>query len=75
MSQVRGCRGPATSFASIYRRYQWDAYYVRNVSFLLDLRIMAETGLLMLTSLFNKDKPIPADTAHYEKISSAKKIA
>jgi putative colanic acid biosynthesis UDP-glucose lipid carrier transferase len=75
MSQVRGCRGPATSFASIFRRYQWDAYYVRNVSFLLDLRIMAETGWLMLTSLFNKDKPIPADTSHYEKISSVKKIA
>lgn len=57
MSQVRGCRGPATTFASIFRRYQWDAYYVRNVSLPLDLRIMAETCLLMLTSLFNKDKP------------------
>ena len=77
MSQVRGCRGPATSFASIFRRYQWDAYYVKNVSFSLDLRIMAETGLLMLTSLFNKDKPIPMDNPIYDQSSSAtvKKIA
>jgi putative colanic acid biosynthesis UDP-glucose lipid carrier transferase len=78
MSQVRGCRGPATSFASIFRRYQWDAYYIRNVSFFLDLRIMAETGLLMLTSLFNKDKPIPMDSPLYDQASSpatVKKIA
>lgn len=75
MSQVRGCRGPATTFASIFRRYQWDAYYVRNVSLSLDLRIMAETGLLMLTSLFNKDKPIPVDASRYEGAPQAKKIA
>jgi putative colanic acid biosynthesis UDP-glucose lipid carrier transferase len=78
MSQVRGCRGPATTFASIFRRYQWDAYYVRNVSFYLDLRIMAETGLLMLTSLFNKDKPIPMDNPIYDQATApvtAKKIA
>ncbi len=31
LSQVRGYRGPATSFESILRRYQWDSYYVRNV--------------------------------------------
>ncbi len=78
MSQVRGCRGPATTFASIFRRYQWDAYYVRNVSFVLDLRIMVETGFLMLTSLFNKDKPIPMDNPIYDQTSSSatvKKIA
>jgi len=74
MSQVRGCRGPATTFASIFRRYQWDAYYVKNVSFFLDLRIMMETGLLMLTSLFNKDKPIPMDNSIYEKAPAASKV-
>ncbi|MBS1663182.1 MAG: sugar transferase [Bacteroidetes bacterium] len=78
MSQVRGCRGPATTFASIFRRYQWDAYYVRNVGFLLDIRIMMETGLLMLTSLFNKDKPIPMDGSVIDQASqptAKKKIA
>jgi putative colanic acid biosynthesis UDP-glucose lipid carrier transferase len=59
MSQVRGCRGPASTFQSIFRRYQWDAYYVRNVSLGLDMKIMGETAWLMLTSLLHKDKPIP----------------
>jgi len=57
MSQVRGYRGPATTFQSIFRRYQWDAYYVRNISFSLDLKVMSETGLLILKSLFQKEQP------------------
>ena len=77
MSQVRGCRGPASTFQSIFRRYQWDAYYVRNVSLALDIKIMAETGWLMLTSLLHKDKPIPAGNSVYDQatITSSKKIA
>lgn len=77
MSQVRGCRGPASTFQSIFRRYQWDAFYVRNINFFLDMKIMAETGLLILTSLVNRDKPIPADNAMYDERdrSASKKIA
>jgi putative colanic acid biosynthesis UDP-glucose lipid carrier transferase len=80
MSQVRGCRGPASTFQSIFRRYQWDAYYVRNINFILDIKIMAETGWLMLTSLLHKDKPIPAgnsvgDQADHTSLSTSKKIA
>jgi putative colanic acid biosynthesis UDP-glucose lipid carrier transferase len=77
MSQVRGCRGPASTFQSIYRRYQWDAYYVRNVSFLVDLDIMAETGWLMVKSLLHKDKPIPVETSvfNHADLESTKKIA
>ena len=76
MSQVRGCRGPASTFQSIFRRYQWDAYYVRNVSFWLDLRIMGETGWLMLKSLLYKDKPIPAEQAVIDRAGvTVKKIA
>jgi putative colanic acid biosysnthesis UDP-glucose lipid carrier transferase len=62
LSQVRGYRGPATTFESIFRRYQWDAYYVRNVNHMLDLRIMAHTVLLMVNSLLDRDKPVPIDT-------------
>lgn len=61
LSQVRGYRGPATSFESVFRRYQWDSYYVRNVSFRLDLKIMLETALLMVKSLFYRDQPVPLD--------------
>jgi putative colanic acid biosynthesis UDP-glucose lipid carrier transferase len=77
LSQVRGYRGPATSFQSIFRRYQWDAYYVRNVSFILDLRIMAETGTLMIKSVLYKNKPVPVGKNVFGRgtMTAAKKIA
>jgi len=66
MSQVRGWRGPAITFQSIFRRYQWDSYYVRNISFTLDLKIMAETGRLMMRSLFLTDESLPQEKAVYD---------
>ncbi len=77
ISQVRGYRGPATTFQSIFRRYQWDAYYVRNMSFRLDMRVMIETALLVLRSIFNKNKPVPLEShfIHGQGKNVAKKIA
>jgi len=78
LSQVRGYRGPATSFESIVRRYQWDSYYIRNVNFGLDLKIMLETGLLMIKSLFYRDQAVPLDNKVYqreESLVNVKKIA
>src|SRR5579872_6682909 len=62
LSQVRGYRGPATTFESIFRRYQWDSYYVRNVGFTLDARIKFQTVVLILRSLIRHDQPVPLDT-------------
>jgi putative colanic acid biosynthesis UDP-glucose lipid carrier transferase len=79
LSQVRGYRGPATTFESIFRRYQWDSYYVRNVNFILDTRIMIETALLMVRSVFHRSQPVPLDNNrpvyNPEPLVSAKKIA
>lgn len=78
LSQVRGYRGPATSFESIVRRYRWDSYYIRNVNFGLDLKIMLETGVLMIKSLFYRDQAVPLDGKIYQREESgvsAKKIA
>ncbi|HXB90691.1 MAG TPA: sugar transferase [Puia sp.] len=79
LSQVRGYRGPAATFESILRRYQWDSYYVRNVSYLLDLRIMMETGWLIIKSLINRNRPVPADNLAIDgrniATASNKKIA
>ncbi|HTR31116.1 MAG TPA: sugar transferase, partial [Puia sp.] len=78
LSQVRGYRGPATSFESILRRYQWDSYYVRNVSFVLDLKIMFNTGWLIVKSFVFRDQPVPADPAAFpreEQLVTVKKIA
>lgn len=61
LSQVRGYRGPAATFESILRRYQWDSFYVRNVGFRLDLRIMLETVILIIQSLVHRNRPVPAD--------------
>jgi len=76
MSQVRGCRGPATTFESIFRRYQWDAYYVRNINFSLDLRIMLGTGLLIIKSLLHRGSSVPIEKSvgDYPGLA-AKKIA
>ena len=78
LSQVRGYRGPASTIESIFRRYQWDSYYVRNVNFLLDLKIMFTTGWLIVKSLFYRDQPVPADSATFpteEQLVAVKKIA
>lgn len=78
LSQVRGYRGPATSFESIFRRYQWDSYYVRNIDFRLDVKIMLQTGLLILKSMFYRDQPVPLDQPAFQKeesLVSVKNIA
>src|SRR5579872_1892578 len=54
LAQVKGYRGPARSFDKIFRRYQWDAFYVRNASFWLDLRIVHYTAMQTLSYLLRK---------------------
>jgi len=53
LAQIRGFSGPATDMESIFGRYQWDAFYVRNAGFLLDLRIMRKTMMQQLRFGFN----------------------
>ncbi len=43
LAQVKGYTGPAMDIDSIFGRYQWDAFYVRNAGFMLDLRIIRKT--------------------------------
>jgi putative colanic acid biosynthesis UDP-glucose lipid carrier transferase len=77
ISQIRGYRGPATTFQIIFRRYQWDAYYVRHMGLRLDLKIMAETALLMLRSIFSRERPMPVEN-HFvrnQTNNAVKKIA
>ncbi len=67
MSQVRGWRGPASTFQSIYRRYQWDAFYVKNINFAMDVKIMTETAWLIVRSLFSKDESVPQERTVFEQ--------
>ncbi|HEX9511847.1 MAG TPA: sugar transferase [Puia sp.] len=49
LAQIKGLHGPKTDFKTILWRYQWDAFYVRNAGFLLDLRILRQTILFFFT--------------------------
>jgi putative colanic acid biosysnthesis UDP-glucose lipid carrier transferase len=54
LAQVKGYRGPALNFEQIFRRFQWDAFYVRNAGFWLDLRIVHRTAMQTLSFFFSK---------------------
>ena len=43
MAQVKGYRGRTDNFHSIFHRYQWDAFYVRNARPALDFKILRIT--------------------------------
>ena len=45
MAQIKGYHGPAIREESIIRRYEWDSYYIRNTSFLLDISIIRHTAV------------------------------
>lgn len=62
LAQVKGYRGPTKDFSSIFRRYQFDAFYVRNANFWLDLRIIRKTAGQTFTALF--DRLIPNTSAN-----------
>jgi putative colanic acid biosynthesis UDP-glucose lipid carrier transferase len=48
MAQAKGLHGPGKwDRTIIFQRYHWDAFYVRNADFLLDIRILRQTCLLI----------------------------
>lgn len=54
MAQIKGFHGPAMDYENIFRRYQWDAFYVRNANFLTDIRILHLTILQSTGKLAKK---------------------
>ena len=54
MAQIKGFHGPAMDYENIFRRYQWDAFYVRNANFLTDMRILRLTILQSAGKLAKK---------------------
>ena len=60
LSQVKGYRGPAKDFATIFRRFEFDAFYVRNASFGLDFRIIRQSGCQFGYAILRRRMPIPA---------------
>src|SRR5579863_10323 len=53
MAQVKGYRGRTDNFLSIFHRYQWDAFYVRNARPSLDFKILRITASQTIKSIFS----------------------
>jgi putative colanic acid biosynthesis UDP-glucose lipid carrier transferase len=43
LAQIKGHHGPTPDYENIFMRYHWDAEYIRNANFWLDLKIIAIT--------------------------------
>lgn len=54
LAQVKGYRGPTQSFEDVFHRYQFDAFYIRNANFWLDMRIVRKTAGQTLKTIFVK---------------------
>ncbi len=52
MAQVKGFRGRTDNFHSIFHRYQWDAFYIRNARPALDFKILRLTARQTIQSIF-----------------------
>jgi putative colanic acid biosynthesis UDP-glucose lipid carrier transferase len=63
LAQVKGYRGPAENFEKVFKRYQWDAFYIRNAGFWLDMRIIRETVRQTLACL-KPSRPVLQVEAH-----------
>jgi lipopolysaccharide/colanic/teichoic acid biosynthesis glycosyltransferase len=75
LAQVKGFRGPTGDFESVFHRYQYDAFYVRNCNFWLDARIIRRTAgqtLIFLCTKLVKGKDLNFKTVTPEFEISAK---
>jgi putative colanic acid biosynthesis UDP-glucose lipid carrier transferase len=57
MAQVKGYRGHVNDLYDAVHRYKWDMFYVKNLNFMLDINIMKQTFLSMMTSTVKGLKP------------------
>ena len=53
LAQIKGCRGPVKGEECIFRRFQWDSFYIRNQDYQLDTRIIGITIVCTFKSVFS----------------------
>ncbi len=56
LAQIKGYHGPAICDERIINRYEWDAWYVRNASSWLDIRIIHLTAFQSIYNLLRMSK-------------------
>ncbi len=53
LAQVKGHHGPTPDYRSISTRFYWDAEYIRNASFRLDMKIVFRTSLKFIKNFIS----------------------
>jgi len=53
LAQVKGHHGPTPDYRSISTRYYWDAEYIRNASFLTDMKIFSRTSFKFIKNFIS----------------------
>ncbi|MBC7903971.1 MAG: sugar transferase [Gemmatimonadaceae bacterium] len=71
MAQIKGYRGKTTSFFDIFHRFQWDAFYVRNANFLLDIRIIQKTFAQVVGSMLKLLKKTETTEPNFAELKRA----
>lgn len=65
LAQINGFRGPTPNVRSVYKRLQWDLYYVEHATIGMDIRIILLTGLETIREVLKvrttKKLPDPAN--------------
>ena len=57
LAQIKGYHGKVISRECIYKRYEWDAWYIQYAGFGLDIKIIAITAWQTVLGVFWKKKP------------------
>lgn len=72
MAQLKGLRGKTESEKEVIHRYQWDCFYIRHASVLLDLSLIYKTFLQIAQAVLNSGKekeadqqPLPSSSVKY----------
>jgi putative colanic acid biosynthesis UDP-glucose lipid carrier transferase len=70
MAQVKGFRGQTIDNYDVVHRYKWDMFYIKNLSFRLDMRIIKLTITTTLSAIFVRafagKEPLTANTFGFE---------
>lgn len=74
LAQIKGYRGPTKDFESIFKRFQYDAFYIRNINFFLELKIVRKTIAQTFIGLFSYFMP-PFYTKQKHQSPAYKEVA
>ncbi|MEI6947672.1 sugar transferase [Paraflavisolibacter sp. H34] len=72
IAQIKGCRGETKSIYDVMHRYQWDMFYIRNINFFLDLKIIYKTFLQTVSDTMKQEEEKKAITTKTTVVTKEK---